>query len=79
MVDGEERFDGRAAPHPHFVCSCCGRVRDYDAPDLPPQFSRIIENLKDMEDTQGGFIVDYCRTVFNGLCAECAEKRKTTA
>jgi Fur family peroxide stress response transcriptional regulator len=77
VVDGEERFDGRVAPHPHFVCGCCGRVFDYDALELPPRFSKLMENLKDMENTQGGFIIDYRRTVFNGLCADCTAK--TTA
>jgi Fur family peroxide stress response transcriptional regulator len=78
VVDGEERFDGRVEPHPHFVCACCGRVMDYDAPELPPEFSRVMENLKDMVHNQGGFVIDYRKTVFNGLCAGCA-KEKTTA
>jgi Fur family peroxide stress response transcriptional regulator len=66
-------------PHPHFVCGCCGRVIDYDAPELPSQFSKVLENLKDVEDTQGGFVIDYRKTVFNGLCAQCAAEVKTTA
>ncbi|GHT87763.1 hypothetical protein FACS1894137_15410 [Spirochaetia bacterium] len=85
VIDGEERFDGRVEPHPHFVCGCCGRVMDYDAPELPPQFSKVMEILKDVTDTQGGgqqdagFVIDYRKTVFNGLCAQCAQKAKTTA
>jgi hypothetical protein len=51
---------------------------DYDAPELPSQFSKVMENLKDVTDTQGGgpqeggFVIDYRKTVFNGLCAQCA-------
>jgi Fur family peroxide stress response transcriptional regulator len=79
VVDGEERFDGRVEPHPHFVCSCCGRVFDYDAPELPAGFSKVLENLKDLAYTQEGFVIDYRKTVFNGLCPECGMKVKTTA
>jgi Fur family peroxide stress response transcriptional regulator len=78
VVEGEERFDGRVEPHPHFVCGCCGRVIDYDAPELPAQFSKVIESLEDAADTQGGFVIDYRKTVFNGLCAACV-KVNTTA
>jgi Fur family peroxide stress response transcriptional regulator len=78
VVDGEERFDGRVEPHSHFVCGCCGKVFDYDAPELPVGFSKVLENLKDLAYTQEGFVIDYRKTVFNGLCPECA-KVKTTA
>ncbi|MDR1596175.1 MAG: transcriptional repressor [Treponema sp.] len=78
VVEGEERFDGRVEPHPHFVCCRCGRVIDYDSPELPVQFSKVMENLKDAADTQEGFVIDYRKTVFNGLCAACA-KVNTTA
>jgi Fur family peroxide stress response transcriptional regulator len=77
VVDGEERFDGRVEPHPHFVCARCGRVMDYDAPELPPEFSGIVENLKDTVHNQDGFVIDCRKTVFNGLCAECAEAKST--
>jgi Fur family peroxide stress response transcriptional regulator len=77
VVDGEERFDGRVEPHPHFVCACCGRVMDYDTPELPSEFFRILEHLEDAVHTQSGFVVDYRRTVFNGLCAECSEAKNT--
>jgi Fur family peroxide stress response transcriptional regulator len=77
VVEGEERFDGRVEPHPHFVCGCCGRVIDYDAPELPAQFSKVMESLKDAADTQGGFVIDYRKTVFNGLCVACANVNTT--
>ncbi|MDR2739103.1 MAG: transcriptional repressor [Treponema sp.] len=79
VVEGEERFDGRVEPHPHFVCGCCGRVIDYDATELPAQFSKVMENLKGTADTKGGFFaIDYRKTVFNGFCAVCV-KGNTTA
>ncbi|GHV80210.1 transcriptional repressor [Spirochaetia bacterium] len=78
VIDGEERFDGRVDPHSHFVCGGCGRVFDYDTPELSAEFSKVLENLKDLAYTQEGFVIDYRKTVFNGLCPECA-KAKTTA
>jgi Fur family peroxide stress response transcriptional regulator len=77
VVEGEERFDGRVEPHPHFVCGCCGRVIDYDVPELPAQFSKVMENLKNAADIQGGFVIDYRKTVFNGLCAACVKVNAT--
>ncbi len=31
----QRRYDGNPEPHYHFVCTCCGRVLDFD-PDAPP-------------------------------------------
>jgi Fur family peroxide stress response transcriptional regulator len=65
VVRGEERFDGRVEPHPHFVCSRCGKIVDIDL---------------DMEKTQGitggaliapDLLVDPRKTVFYGLCGDC--------
>jgi Fur family peroxide stress response transcriptional regulator len=67
VVNGEERFDGVVEPHPHLVCSRCGKVIDLPCPavhlsmGLPPEESREGE----------AFNVDYRRTVFYGLCGEC--------
>jgi Fur family peroxide stress response transcriptional regulator len=77
VVNGEERFDGRVEPHAHFVCACCGRIMDYDTLELSPEFSRIMENLEDAAHTRSGFVIDYHKTVFNGLCAECSEVKST--
>jgi Fur family peroxide stress response transcriptional regulator len=68
VVRGEERFDGCVEPHPHCVCSRCGRVADLPCPDT--ETSKLIEGglAKSMEN----FTIDYRKTVFYGLCAECA-------
>jgi hypothetical protein len=50
---------------------------DYDAPELPAQFSRVMETLKGAADIQGGFVIDYRKTVFNGLCAACVKANAT--
>jgi Fur family peroxide stress response transcriptional regulator len=69
VVGGEERFDGVVKPHPHLVCSRCGRVMDLPCPDPA---------MEERRET-GGFTVDYRKTVFYGLCADCVSSGKTTA
>jgi Fur family peroxide stress response transcriptional regulator len=66
VIDGEERFDARVSPHPHFVCESCGCVMDFPCKDM--------ELLKAVTDNREGFCIDYRKTVFSGLCARCAQK-----
>jgi Fur family peroxide stress response transcriptional regulator len=63
VVNGEERFDGYVKPHPHFICSRCGRVLDYSCSN--------IENLKQTANEPRHGIIDYRKTVFYGLCEHC--------
>ncbi|MDR2404231.1 MAG: transcriptional repressor [Spirochaetaceae bacterium] len=81
VVDGEERFDGCVAPHPHVVCCRCGRVADLPCPGGEgretgqiegPEASRVGTNNR--EDTEG-FVIDYRKTVYYGLCPDCAGER----
>jgi Fur family peroxide stress response transcriptional regulator len=70
IVRGEERFDGRVEPHPHFICSRCGSVIDIDGTGdetlgIPPAAEG-----PDGE-TGAGLYVDHRRTVFYGLCGDC--------
>jgi Fur family peroxide stress response transcriptional regulator len=66
VVDGEERFDGFTAPHPHFVCGHCGRVIDIPCPEP--------ETLKLLAGGKGDFSIDYRKTTFYGVCGECGGK-----
>jgi Fe2+ or Zn2+ uptake regulation protein len=34
-----------------------------------------MELLKTVTDNREGFRIDHCKTVFTGLCAECAEPK----
>jgi Fur family peroxide stress response transcriptional regulator len=65
VVNGEERFDGYVKPHPHFICSRCGRVLDYSGSN--------IENLKLMINNPQHCAIDYRKTVFYGLCERCVD------
>ncbi|MDR1950380.1 MAG: transcriptional repressor [Spirochaetaceae bacterium] len=66
VVDGEERFDGRVSPHPHGVCDRCGRVVDLPCPGP--------EAPDDRREGTTGFVIDYRKTVFYGLCPDCARQ-----
>jgi Fur family peroxide stress response transcriptional regulator len=70
VVHGEERFDSETAPHPHLVCGHCGAVMDLPCPD-EGMLKRAAEDFEAQ-----GTVIDYRRTVFYGLCRNCAENRR---
>ena len=65
-VNGEERYDGITAPHPHVCCTRCGVIKDLDEA-LSGKLSQHLQ----MEIP--GFTVDIRNTVFYGLCTTCRE------
>lgn len=62
-VNGEERIDGNALPHPHFVCNSCGRVYDVGGRNSK---SEITSELSEM-----GFAVESEYILCYGNCPEC--------
>jgi Fur family peroxide stress response transcriptional regulator len=69
VVNGEERFDGQTAPHPHFVCSFCGKIVDLPRPD-EGVLKRLAESGTGRELPDCA--IDYRKTVFYGAFRECA-------
>jgi Fur family peroxide stress response transcriptional regulator len=72
VVNGEERFDGRVEPHPHFICEGCGAVLDLSGEvqsEINAKFSIEIP----------GCAIDKRKTVFYGLCKVCSAYRACTA
>jgi Fur family peroxide stress response transcriptional regulator len=63
VVQGEERFDGRVQPHPHFICSRCGKIIDIDG--------GMDKTLKEPAVLSPDLYVDHRKTVFYGLCGDC--------
>jgi Fur family peroxide stress response transcriptional regulator len=63
----ENRFDGFIPePHPHLICTRCGRIIDPEVPGLKP----LIEDLV----RATGFDVQAHRLDFYGLCSHCSKK-----
>jgi Fur family peroxide stress response transcriptional regulator len=67
VVKGEERFDSTTLPHPHAVCTCCGKVED-----LPDEIQAEIMMTFHVEIP--GFVIDKRHMVFYGLCKACTEE-----
>ena len=71
-VKGQERFDFNTEPHPHFICTGCGRVIDIDMP-MPG------DALWVKTTAEQGLEVRGCQITLTGLCSDCSEKEKTQA
>jgi Fur family peroxide stress response transcriptional regulator len=68
VVNGEERFDAITDPHPHIVCTSCGKVADLPVPS-DEALKRVAGELS---GTLVGFGIDYRRALFCGTCSDCA-------
>ncbi len=64
VVDGQERFDHHVEPHIHFICECCGTVRDVELPDPVEALERQVAQVT-------GSTVTGHRLSFLGRCPNC--------
>ena len=64
VVNGEERFDGTAEPHPHICCTSCGIISDLDEASFSQAFGNFPTEIP-------GFVIDVRNTVFFGTCEKC--------
>jgi len=63
----DNRFDAfNARPHPHLICTQCGRVMDPDMPGLADMIARLTTNT--------GYNVTSHRLDFYGTCPDCRKK-----
>lgn len=63
----DNRFDGHnPRPHPHLICTRCGRIDDPDIPGL----GEMVESL----NKSSGFSISSYRMDFYGLCPDCLKK-----
>ena len=68
----DNRFDGfNARPHPHLICTGCGKVLDPDVPGLDAMVRDLVRDLA----RNTGFDVTSHRLDFHGLCPDCRKKR----
>lgn len=67
-VRGRARFDANMAQHHHFVCSECGRIRDFQ--------SRALDKLKVPREARSLGVVSSLRVQVRGICSACAARRR---
>lgn len=64
----DNRFDGfNPRPHPHLICTGCGRIMDPDIPGL----QELVAGL----ERSSGFAVATHRLDFYGLCPACQSRK----
>ncbi len=64
----DNRFDGlNPDPHPHLICTRCGRITDY----FIPGFESIVNDLSE----RTGYRVESHRLDFYGLCPDCTAQK----
>jgi len=67
VVSGQERFDGTAIPHSHFICTEFGCVLDLHHPE--PN-----DNLNQEVEREYGLCIDRHELTFYGRCTHCQKK-----
>lgn len=67
-VKGVERFDGNINPHVHFICTCCGAVKDLHEMHIPQELNSRAAVLSHAK-------IQACQLSFTGICQECAETK----
>jgi Fur family peroxide stress response transcriptional regulator len=67
VIKGQERFDGIATPHSHFVCKRCGSVSDLPKVELDADLDNAVSQ-------QYGFEVSGHELTFYGQCPNCMQK-----
>jgi len=65
---GVSRFDGITSPHYHFICNSCYKVFNLRIPPI----KELDYKVKELT----GFVVDYHRLEFFGLCDTCKKKMR---
>ncbi len=69
VVNGQERFDARMAPHPHFICRKCFAIRD-----VPKGYGIPDSKLYDSVGMECGVKVENHCITFYGLCSSCMDE-----
>ena len=65
-LHNDSRYDGnKPYPHPHLICTQCGKIADGDS---VPIFNNIDQKIMD----QYGFRVDNSQIIFYGICNGCS-------
>ena len=65
-MGGVRRYDGDLRPHHHFLCRRCGRIFDFQSPDL--------DDTPIPAELRNRFDVTSRRVVLSGICRECRNR-----
>jgi Fur family peroxide stress response transcriptional regulator len=89
VKNGEECFDGRVEPHPHFVCEVCGDILDLtdDAALTDSVAGAVRDGVTSVGAAPAGVAsegavklkIDFRKTVFYGICSKCGNDAVATA
>lgn len=67
IINGQERFDGIVASHPHLICKTCGIVQDLGGICLP-------DNMLSSAEASSGFDITQVQLRLWGQCPDCQRK-----
>ena len=67
-VNGQERYDAKINPHPHFICKACAEVMDMDVQLLEEKALQGLEKRLNIT-------IEDCKINLFGLCGACMEKQ----
>lgn len=66
FTDVSSRFDFIRHKHYHIICTNCGKVADFEVPD--------VSGIKQQAREQTGYVVNEVKLELYGICPECARK-----
>jgi Fur family transcriptional regulator, ferric uptake regulator len=68
-IKGISRFEPNVKPHHHIICKDCGKIIDFNSPELTEYSLKIAKNLKEMK-------IESANTNFYGICKKCGKHSK---
>ena len=66
-IKGVLRFEPNLGPHHHIICRNCGKIIDFDSPELVEYSLKLAKKLKEYD-------IDTATTTFFGICKICKQQ-----
>ncbi len=64
--ESSSRYDAMVTPHPHLICTHCGKVEDLMIDELSHLHQKLPQDI--------GFDITFEQLLFYGICHSCKEK-----
>lgn len=68
-LQGNERYDAICQDHAHFICRCCGSIRDLPCADQ--------QKLRETVSLEEGYELSKLDMLLTGICPRCGERSAT--